>query len=104
MFNEDEDRFLLVQLYRFGLDAPDIYDKIRESIRGFPLFQFDFYFQSRTTTEINRRCVTLLQCLIREYEGSIPDVEKVMDGRYGKRKNGGHGGANGNSKAKKVKR
>lgn len=66
IFSEDEDRFLLVQLYRYGLDRPDIYDRIRDAIRDSPLFQFDFFFQSRNTTELARRCATLLACVMKE--------------------------------------
>lgn len=66
VYSEEEDRFLLVQLYRFGLDRPDVYDRVKESIRDSPLFQFDFFFQSRITSELSRRCTTLLACIQKE--------------------------------------
>lgn len=66
VFSEEEDRFLLVQLYRFGLDLPDVYERIRQAIRELPLFQFDFFFQSRNTGELSRRCLTLLACVLKE--------------------------------------
>ncbi|CAN3374450.1 ISWI chromatin-remodeling complex ATPase Isw1p [Diutina rugosa] len=66
VFSEEEDRFLLVQLYRFGLDSPDVYERIRQAIRESPLFQFDFFFQSRNTGELSRRCSTLLACVSKE--------------------------------------
>ena len=65
-FSEEEDRFLLVQLYRFGLDRPDIYERIRDAIRDSPIFQFDFFFQSRNAAELSRRCTTLLACVLKE--------------------------------------
>jgi SWI/SNF-related matrix-associated actin-dependent regulator of chromatin subfamily A member 5 len=34
VFSEEEDRFLLVQLYRFGLDTPDVYEKIKQAVRN----------------------------------------------------------------------
>ena len=77
VFSEEEDRFLLVQLYRFGIDLPDVYDRIREAIRQSPLFQFDFFFQSRNAGEISRRCNTLLGCILKEIspeQSSIPST------------------------------
>lgn len=87
VFSEDEDRFLLVQLYRFGLDTPDLYDRIKQAIRDSPLFQFDFFFQSRNAGELSRRCTTLLACVMREIapdpttlngkrKDETPEVEK----------------------------
>ncbi|EGW35279.1 uncharacterized protein SPAPADRAFT_64429 [Spathaspora passalidarum NRRL Y-27907] len=66
IFSDEEDRFLLVQLYRFGIDSPDVYDQIKQTIRQSPLFQFDFFFQSRNTSELSRRCTTLLACIVKE--------------------------------------
>ncbi|KAG7192109.1 uncharacterized protein KQ657_002471 [Scheffersomyces spartinae] len=66
-FTEDEDRFLLVQLYKFGVDAFDVYERIKESIRMYPLFDFDFFLQSRTSVELGRRCQTLLGCVVKEF-------------------------------------
>lgn len=65
-FSDEEDRFLLVQLYRFGLDSNDLYENIRDTIRESPLFEFDFFFQSRNTAELSRRCTTLLACVLKE--------------------------------------
>ncbi len=69
VFSEEEDRYILVQLYRFGLDRADLYERIRDSIRSSPLFRFDFFFQSRTPSEISRRAQTLLACVVKEIEG-----------------------------------
>ncbi|KAH3669516.1 hypothetical protein OGAPHI_001637 [Ogataea philodendri] len=71
VFSDEEDRYLLVQLYRLGLDSEDVYERILENIRASPMFEFDFFFQSRNSTEINRRCATLLACVVREYEKSV---------------------------------
>ncbi|GBL50522.1 hypothetical protein CJI97_002474 [Candidozyma auris] len=65
-FTDEEDRFLIVQMYRFGLDRPDLYERIRDAIRSSPLFRFDFFFLSRTTAEISRRCSTLIACVFKE--------------------------------------
>lgn len=69
VFSEEEDRYILVQLYRFGLDRPDLFERIRDSIRSSPLFRFDFFFQSRTPSELSRRAQTLLACVVKEIEG-----------------------------------
>lgn len=65
-FTEEEDRFLIVQMYRFGLDRGDLFERIRDAIRLSPLLRFDFFLQSRTTAELSRRCTTLLACITKE--------------------------------------
>ena len=68
VYTEEEDRFLLVMLDRFGVDGEGIYDRIRDEIRESPLFRFDWFFLSRTPVEIGRRCATLLTTVAREFE------------------------------------
>ena len=70
VYTEEEDRFLLVQLDRYGVDGDGIYEKIRDDIRESPLFRFDWFFLSRTPMEIGRRCTTLLTTVTREFEGT----------------------------------
>lgn len=81
-FTEDEDRFLLVQLYKFGVDSLDAYDRIKESIRSYPLFEFDFFLQSRSSVEIGRRCQTLLGCVVKEFvkDGINPATKRKATG------------------------
>ncbi|KAI5805817.1 SNF2 family N-terminal domain-containing protein [Geopyxis carbonaria] len=77
IYTEEEDRFLLVMLDRFGLDAENLYEQIRDEIRESPMFRFDWFFLSRTSLEISRRCNTLILTVAREYEDSslkIPGV------------------------------
>ncbi|OWB71217.1 hypothetical protein B5S31_g902 [[Candida] boidinii] len=73
IFTEEEDRFLLFQLFRIGLNTNELYELIKDSISESKYFEFDFFFQSRSSAEINRRCATLLQCLLKEFEDYIPD-------------------------------
>lgn len=80
-FTDDEDRFLLVQMFRIGLDNPEVYEIMRETIQTSPLFDFDFWFQSRTSTELNRRCLTLLTSLQREFERQLPSWYKPREKR-----------------------
>jgi SWI/SNF-related matrix-associated actin-dependent regulator of chromatin subfamily A member 5 len=70
VYTEEEDRFLLVQLHRLGVEGDGIYEKIRDEIRESPLFRFDWFFLSRTPVEIGRRCATLLTAVAREFENS----------------------------------
>lgn len=70
VYTEEEDRFLLVQLDKYGVDGEGIYEKIRDEIRESPLFRFDWFFLSRTPVEIGRRCATLLTAVAREFDGA----------------------------------
>ncbi|KAL2353385.1 SNF2 family ATP-dependent chromatin-remodeling factor snf21 [Cryomyces antarcticus] len=81
VYTEEEDRFLLVMLDRFGIDSEGIYERIRDEIRESPLFRFDWFFLSRTPIEISRRCTTLLTTVGREFEG---ENGKAVNGK-GKR-------------------
>ncbi|KAI1336895.1 chromatin-remodeling complex ATPase-like protein [Xylariaceae sp. FL0016] len=82
VYTEEEDRFLLVLLDRYGIDSEGIYEKIREDIQRSPLFRFDWFFLSRTPIEISRRCTTLLTTIVKEFE----DVHPMKNGVNGKTK------------------
>ncbi|KAK9370604.1 SNF2 family N-terminal domain-containing protein [Lipomyces kononenkoae] len=69
VYTEEEDRFLLVQLDKLGLDRENLYDLIRDAIRTSPMFRFDWFFLSRTPLELSRRCSTLITSVVREFEG-----------------------------------
>lgn len=66
-YTELEDRFLILTMYELGLDTPHLHSKIRDRIRSCGIFDYDFYFQSRTPVEIGRRCGTLLLIISKEY-------------------------------------
>ncbi|TPX12220.1 uncharacterized protein E0L32_007106 [Thyridium curvatum] len=68
VYTEEEDRFLLVQLDKHGVDSEGIFETIRDEIRDSPLFRFDWFFQSRTPNELSRRCTTLLTTIVKEFE------------------------------------
>jgi SWI/SNF-related matrix-associated actin-dependent regulator of chromatin subfamily A member 5 len=68
VYTEEEDRFLLVQLDKHGVDSEGIFEKIRDEIRESPLFRFDWFFLSRTPNELSRRCTTLLTTIVKEFE------------------------------------
>lgn len=66
VYTEDEDRFLLVKLNEHGMHREDIYDVLRNEIRESAMFRFDWFIKSRTTAELQRRCTTLLNMIVRE--------------------------------------
>ncbi|RCI08142.1 hypothetical protein L249_6330 [Ophiocordyceps polyrhachis-furcata BCC 54312] len=68
VYTEEEDRFLLVLLDKHGIDSEGLYDKMRDDIRASPLFRFDWFFLSRTATELSRRCTTLITTIVKEFE------------------------------------
>ena len=80
VYTEEEDRFLLVLLDKYGVDTEGLYESMREEIRESPLFRFDWFFLSRTPIELGRRCTTLLTTVMREFE----DVQPKANGK-GKR-------------------
>ncbi|KAH6652782.1 SNF2 family N-terminal domain-containing protein [Truncatella angustata] len=82
VYNEEEDRFLLVLLDKFGLDSDDLYENMRDEIHDSPLFRFDWFFLSRTPVELSRRCTTLLTTIVKEFE----DVHPMKNGANGKSK------------------
>lgn len=67
-FTEEEDRFLLVGLEKYGYNTDDVYELIRREIRQYPAFRFDWFIKSRTTTEIQRRCHILINILMKDIE------------------------------------
>ncbi|CCE65026.1 hypothetical protein TPHA_0J02060 [Tetrapisispora phaffii CBS 4417] len=70
-YSEEEDRFIMLMLFKYGLDRDDLYERVRDEIRDCPLFELNFYFQSRTPIELTRRGNTLLQCLEKEFNDGI---------------------------------
>ena len=77
VYTEEEDRFLLVMLDKYGIDEEGLYENIRDEVRDSPLFRFDWFFLSRTPVELGRRCTTLLNTVSREF--GEPD-EKLTNG------------------------
>ncbi|OBA22461.1 hypothetical protein METBIDRAFT_39133 [Metschnikowia bicuspidata var. bicuspidata NRRL YB-4993] len=69
VFSKLEDRFILCCVYKYGLFADRLGEKIKQEILQSELFKFDWYITSRTPQEISRRISTLLLSLARESEG-----------------------------------
>jgi SWI/SNF-related matrix-associated actin-dependent regulator of chromatin subfamily A member 5 len=87
VYTEEEDRFILVMLDKYGIDTEGVHDKIRDEIRESALFRFDWFFLSRTPVELARRCTTLLNTVTKEFEGGDG---KINGAANGKRKNAVH--------------
>jgi SWI/SNF-related matrix-associated actin-dependent regulator of chromatin subfamily A member 5 len=88
-YSDAEDRFLLVQLAKYGVGKEDTYDKIKRDIAEFPAFRFDWFIKSRTPTEIARRCTTLVALVDKEEEHEEEGKKKGTNGAAatkGKRK------------------
>ncbi|CCD25527.1 chromatin-remodeling ATPase ISW1 NDAI_0F02090 [Naumovozyma dairenensis CBS 421] len=76
-FSKEQDVFLLLMLFKYGLDRSDVYDLMKDEIRDCPLFEIDFGFKSKTSTELARRTQVLLQCLEREFNQPIALTNEV---------------------------
>ncbi|ORY83763.1 SNF2 family N-terminal domain-domain-containing protein [Protomyces lactucae-debilis] len=66
VYTEEEDRYLMVRLHHHGLAREDVYDLLRQDIRESPLFRFDWFIKSRTPAELQRRCQSLLNMIVKE--------------------------------------
>ena len=82
VYTEEEDRFLLVLLDKHGVDSEGIYERIRDEIRESPLFRFDWFFLSRTPTELGRRCNTLLTTVVKEFEDVNTTKPNGVNGKF----------------------
>ncbi|CAG8726800.1 9807_t:CDS:2, partial [Dentiscutata heterogama] len=67
LFSEEEDRYLLIALAKYGYGTEDVYEKIRNEIESAEVFRFNWFIKSRTSGEIARRCATLINLLQKEH-------------------------------------
>ncbi|KAH9516131.1 SWI/SNF- matrix-associated actin-dependent regulator of chromatin sub A member 5 [Dermatophagoides farinae] len=63
---EEEDRYLICMLHKLGVDREQVYEDLKLAIREAPQFRFDWFLKSRTTSELQRRCNTLITLIERE--------------------------------------
>lgn len=45
-YSEDEDRFLVVELAKYGVGKDDTYERIKRDINEWPAFRFDWFMKS----------------------------------------------------------
>ncbi|KAN0073697.1 SNF2 family N-terminal domain containing protein [Tylopilus felleus] len=76
VYSEEEDRYLLCRLNHYGMRAEDVYERMKRDISEFPVFRFDWFFKSRSTQELQRRCNTLLGMIEKEAEALAPQEGK----------------------------
>jgi SWI/SNF-related matrix-associated actin-dependent regulator of chromatin subfamily A member 5 len=104
-FTEEEDRFLVCMLQQIGFEYEGVYEMLRREVRKSPAFRFDWFIKSRTATELQRRCSTLIALIEKELEesgdGSVA-TSKDKDSSSSKRK-GDDVEASSVSKSKKKK-
>ncbi|TBU58147.1 SNF2 family DNA-dependent ATPase [Dichomitus squalens] len=85
VYSEEEDRYLLCRLNHYGMQAEDVYERIKKDITEFPVFRFDWFFKSRSPQELQRRCNTLLGMIEKEAEGKQAEEVKTK-GTKGKKR------------------
>uniref|UniRef100_A0A7S2WC58 Uncharacterized protein n=2 Tax=Mucochytrium quahogii TaxID=96639 RepID=A0A7S2WC58_9STRA len=76
-FTEEEDRFLVCMMQRLGYGA---WEQLKQEIRKAWNFRFDWFLKSRTASELQRRCDTLVRLIEKENEeesrGKGTDIAK----------------------------
>ncbi|KAG5641118.1 hypothetical protein DXG03_005971 [Asterophora parasitica] len=87
VYSEEEDRYLLCRLFHYGMQADDVYERIKKDITEFPVFRFDWFFKSRSPVELGRRCNTLLGMI--EKEAELRREEEAAASKKGKGKKRG---------------
>ncbi|VDN01321.1 unnamed protein product [Thelazia callipaeda] len=65
-YTEEEDRFMVCQLHKLGFHKDNVYEELRQAVRSAPQFRFDWFVKSRTSTELQRRCNTLISLIEKE--------------------------------------
>lgn len=81
VYSEEEDRYLLCRLAHYGMQADDVYERIKKDITEFPVFRFDWFFKSRSPQELQRRCNTLLGMIEKEAEVRQAEEAKAKGGK-----------------------
>ncbi|KAF8879544.1 SNF2 family N-terminal domain-containing protein [Gymnopilus junonius] len=85
VYSEEEDRYLLCRLFHYGMQADDVYERIKKDISEFPVFRFDWFFKSRSQQELQRRCNTLLGMIEKEEETRLSEEAKLRPTKGKKR-------------------
>ena len=59
-YTEENDAFLMCEMSELGQYG--FFDEMRKKIQHDTMFTFDYFFRSRTTGDLERRCKSLLRC------------------------------------------
>ena len=97
-WSEHEDRWLVVQMLRLGVESETLYEQLFNEIQyaNIDNIDMDFWLQSRNVQEIGRRCQTLLLAIVKEFEqGLAKERNKSKSKATSKAKSTGRGKAAG---------
>lgn len=75
-YQDEEDSFLVCMMYRHGYGAAE---RIRMEIRRAWQFRMDWYFKSRSASDIQKRCDVLVKIIERDNEEFRKKEEMEMD-------------------------
>jgi len=83
-YTEEEDAFLLCMMHRHGYGAAD---RIRLEIRRAWQFRFDWYFKSRNSQEIQKRCDVIIKIIEKENDDyrKKEEIFKLADREKGRK-------------------
>ena len=55
-------------LKEIGYESENCFERLRREVRNSPAFRFDWFIKSRTSTELQRRCTTLIALIEKEHQ------------------------------------
>ncbi|CCK72909.1 chromatin-remodeling ATPase ISW1 KNAG_0M00560 [Huiozyma naganishii CBS 8797] len=79
-FTPFEDNFVLLMLYKYGIDRPDIYDLMRNEARRNVLFETNYVMRSRSSNDFAKRGAQLLASVQKEFNTGL-EVTKELTQR-----------------------
>ena len=68
-YSENEDRFLLCKLNEIGIDAENVYDRIKQKIQD-EIRSLKSFIRSRSSKQLEQRCNLLLKVIYYEINGT----------------------------------
>ncbi|CAL9736893.1 ISWI chromatin-remodeling complex ATPase Isw1p [Monosporozyma servazzii] len=78
-FTLEEDRFILLMLFKYGLDRPDVYDLIRDEIRASPLFTLNYSFRMKKSPELAKRGGQLMNMIEKGFNKGITMNDELRE-------------------------
>jgi len=75
IYTEEEDQFLVCNVHKIGYGN---WEELKMEIRRSWQFRFDWFLKSRTTSELNRRCDTLIRLIEKENQ-EIEEKEQQFE-------------------------
>ncbi|CAL9728310.1 ISWI chromatin-remodeling complex ATPase Isw1p [Monosporozyma unispora] len=75
----EEDRFILLMLFKYGLDRPDVYDLIRDEIRASPLFTLNYSFRGKKSPELAKRGGQLMNMIEKGFNKGIKITDELKE-------------------------